>query len=187
MALRDVNLVPEHVLHGRYVIRCITAWVLAYLLLIGSCVGAYVVYTQRTLARRSPPISEAQLRKQLAATIVEVQKKMSEVERLAFVRRVSRPRGATLVLDRLAAVMDPQIWLTDLSLLTHEGSGTTLVLSGLSVSHAKLGALIGQLTNDRMFGNVVLKRAAEARGSADANDRSSDLIAFTIQADIHGE
>ena len=187
MALRDVNLVPEHVLHGRYVIRRVAAWVLAYLLLIGSCVGAYVGYTQGILARRSPPTSEAQVRQRLTATIVEVQKKMSEVERLAFVRRVSRPGGVTLVLDRLAAIMDPQIWLTDFSLQAHEGSGATLVLSGLSVSNAKLGALIGQLTTDRMFGNVVLKNAAEARGSAGSHNGPSALITFTIQAEIHGE
>jgi Tfp pilus assembly protein PilN len=187
MALRDVNLVPDHVLHGRYVTRRVSAWVLAYLLLIGSCVGAYVGYTQGVLARRSPPTSAAQVRQRLAATIVEIQKKMSEIERLAFVRRLSHPGGVTLALDRLAADMDPHVWLTDFSLQAHEGSGATLVLSGLSASNAKLGALIGQLTSDRVFGNVVLKNAAEASGTAGSEDRPSDSIAFTIQAEIHGE
>ena len=187
MALRDVNLVPAHVLHGRYVARHVAAWGLAYLLLIGSCVGAYVGYTQGVLARRSPPTSEAQVRKRLAATIVEVQEKMAEVERLAFVRRVSRPWEVTHLLDRLVAGMDLQTWLTDLSLQAHDDSGASLVLTGLSVSNAKLGSLLGQLTKDPMFGNVVLKSAAEARGPSGSDDQPSNLIVFTIQAEIHGE
>jgi len=187
MALRDVNLVPEHVLHRRYVIRHIAAWGLAYSILLGSCVGAYVSYSQGVLARRTSPMNEGQVRKHLAAAIAGIQEKMAELERLAFVRRMSRAEGVTHVLDRLAAVMDPQTWLTGLSLQVHEDSGATLVLTGLSVSNAKLGSLIGQLTSDRMFGNVALKSAAEARGPAGTDGEPSDLIAFTIQAEIHGE
>ncbi len=187
MVLRDVNLVPEQVLHRRYVIRHVAAWSFAYLLLLGFSAGAYTVYTRGVLARRRPPTDEAQLRKRLATTIAEVQEKVFQVERLAFVRRMSRPGSMTLVLDRLAQDLDPQTWLTEFSLQTREGSGATLVLSGRSVSHAKLGTLIGQLTSDRMFGNVVLKTADEERGSTGSIDQPSDLIAFTIQGEVLGE
>ena len=138
MALRDVNLVPEPVLQRRYMIRRVAAWGLAYLLVLGSCVGAYVGYTKGVLARRSPPTNEAQERKRLAATIVEIREKTEELERLAFVRRVSRAVKVTPVLGRLAEIMDPKTWLTHLSLQAHEDSVATLVLSGLSISNAKL-------------------------------------------------
>ena len=183
MALRDVNLVPEPVLQKRYLNRHLAAWGVACLLLAGVVMGAYIGYTRGILARRRPTIDEEQVRKRLALTITDIHAKTEELERLAFVRQASRPGEAPQVLSRLAAIMDPQIWLTDLSLQARELSGSTLLLNGLSVSNATLGALIKQLNDDPMFDNVVLKHATETPGATGSDERLTNLIQFTIEAE----
>jgi hypothetical protein len=183
MALRDVNLVPEQVLHRRYVIRHLYAWGGAYLLLFGILAGSYLGYTRVVLAQRNPAIPEEQLRKGLAVTITEIQRKTEELERLAFVRQASRSGDAPQVLGRLAEIMDPQVWLTDLTLQARETAGSTLLLDGLSVSNSLLGSLIKQLNDDPLFGKVVLKSADETQGSTGSDAAPTNLIRFAIAAE----
>ncbi len=190
MALRDVNLVPEPVLQGRYARRHLVAWGVACLLVAAACAAAHVHFTRRALARGGAPVSEAEMRRRLVTAIVQVQDKMAEVERLAFARRMSRPVGAAHVLDALASHMDADTWLTALSLRERDGGGMGLVANGLCVSNAKLGLLIGDLTGDPLFASVVLRNAVEAGGgdrSGNGDGAPDALTSFTIQAELHGE
>ncbi len=187
MVLRDVNLVPAPVLHRRFITRHIVAWGLAYILLLVCCVGVYVGVTRGIRPRDSAAGDEDLLRKRLAATIAEIQKKTAEVEQMAFVRRVSRPGNSCRALDWLAANMDAHTWLTDFLFRAANDSGASLVLTGFSASNEELGALINQISSDRMFANVMLKTADEVHAPPEFSGRSPTLVAFTIHVDIRGE
>lgn len=187
MALRDVNLVPAQVLHRRSLTRHIVAWGLAYLLLLGCCAGVYVGVTRVISPRDNAGRDEALLRKRLAETIAEIQKKTAEVEQMAFVRRMSRPGDSCRALDWLAANMGAQTWLTDFLFQAANDSGASLVLTGFSASNEELGVLINQITSDRMFANVMLKTSDEVHAPPESSGLSPTLVAFTIQVDIRGE
>jgi Tfp pilus assembly protein PilN len=187
MALRDVNLVPEALLERRRARRHLAIWGLAALSLLVCCAGGYVGYTQIAFTRLSSRTNEAQERRRLAATVREIREKTEELERLAFVRRVSRAASVTPVLNRLAEILDPQTWLTQFALQMNDSAGARLSLSGVCESNTRLGALIGQLTGEPMFRNVTLKSAAEAAGATGAGDRATNAVLFTIQTDIREE
>lgn len=118
MALRDVNLVPESILQRRYLLRHGVGWALAYGLLVAVLLGAYLAYTQATVAKHRVPGSEKEVRQRLADTIAEIEGKKDELDRLALVRHVSRPFGTAEILGRLAEIMDPMTWLTEISVET---------------------------------------------------------------------
>lgn len=187
MALRDVNLVPEPVLLRRYVVRHLYAWVGAFVLLIALLASGYYFYTRGILARRGSDVSQDQVRKSLAVTIAEIQRKTVELERLAFVRQATRPGEAPQVLARLAEVMDPNLWLTDLTLEAREESGSLLQMNGLSVSNATLSTLIGRLNGDPMFKDMVLKNAVETLGVTSPEGAPTNLIHFMIEAETRTE
>lgn len=184
MALRDVNLVPEAVLQRRYLLRHASLWALAGLTVMGTLAGAYAFYTRAVLTRREPRVSEAEARRLLSEMVADIDGKMQQLEHLAYVRRVSRPGCAARALDGLAAAMDPQTWLTGLSLNMHSNSTASVVASGLAGSNAKLGSLIGKLSGTGRFRNVVLMNASEASDSSSSDGAPVRVVAFTVQAEF---
>jgi len=186
MALRDVNMVPDEVLNRRYAGRHLAAWGVCYLLTLGFAAAGYATYVRTSVAQHPPAMDEQQVRRQLASTIIGIQQKKDDLERLALARRVAGVATAPRALTRLAEIMDPAMWLTDLTFQAGKETRAGLLFNGRSVSHARLGAFVRQLGGDRMFRNVALRNATQLQGSSAANE-PSNTVQFTVSADIVGD
>lgn len=187
MALRDVNLVPPSVLERRYLARHGIGWAIAFGLLLALVLGGHTAYTRGVLRRRLSPTSEAQVRERLAAVIAGIHAKKEDLDRLASVRQVSRPIGAADVVGRLAARLDPGTWLTHLSLTTRAAGDTAIVMRGLALSNANLGAMIRSLTQSGNFRNVVLRDSSEVTRGLDAMAGPGHVVQFSVHADAVAE
>jgi Tfp pilus assembly protein PilN len=182
MAIREVNLVPDALLHRRYFRRHAVGWAVAYGAAVALLLGASIAFLQRLTALGRTTGNEAEIRKRLVATIATIEERKEGFARLAFVREISCPVGVAQVLGRLAETMDPGTWLTHLTLTVPQGSEMEVGLDGLARSNSQLGTTVNALAKSEAFRDVVLGNATEVNASQYGVKSSNTLIRFSARA-----
>lgn len=166
MALRDVNLLPPELLFRRQVRRHLFLWSSCLIFALLLIVGGDLLHTHVVLGKNRFPITLNEVDASLATRIVQLKSLQREMdglhERQAVLKSITRNRPYSLVLLRLAEIMNENTWLVRLSIDDSRGPGgdtTRMELTGYSFSNEDLGDFLSQLTGTLVFQEVSLKYA----------------------------
>ena len=167
MALREINLIPGHILTRRHLQRHLSFWTGCLVLSLGLIFGFFFYEKHVVLAEKSAFGNLQDTHTHLGLRIQEIKRIQEELEKLdqqqSVLRTIIRGPICSRVLWKLADIMNENTWLT---LLTTDDNreaekGASLKLSGFSFSNEELGNFLNRLTAESMFNAVVLKYAQE--------------------------
>ena len=184
MALRDINLVPDAVIRRQHLVRHGVVWAFAYVALLAVVAGAALGIQRHIAVGHSVSLNQEDLRKQLAATVAEIDTRRERIEKLSLVRQLSHPIGKAEVIVQLAETMDGGTWLTKLSLHSDAPGAARMTLEGLTVSNARLGSMLQMLSAHAYFKDVVLRQSSGARQLPDTEGIPGELVEFSIDARV---
>ena len=194
MAIRDVNLVPTEILNRRYLFRHLYVWTGCLILSLSLIGGFYLFQINAAASQKPPPASLKDMHTQLGVTIEEVKEIQKEIERLGqqetFLKSITGNRPYSIILLKLAGIMNDQIWLKKLVLDSIdsskvEESNQSLRLIGFSLSNEELGNFLSRLSEEPLFKAVILKYAKEVKIKRSPKNRSKRLRAIEFQIDCN--
>ena len=195
MAIRDINLVPGDMLHRQHLIRHGAFWV-GCLVLFVSLIAAVHMYQKRTIvAEKATLLQLEKEHRQLSIKVEEIKNLEQEVNRLterqALLTKVAGNHSPTVLLKKLAQIMNGHTWLTELKVegKKEEKERISVVdvrLKGYSYSNEDLGQFVIQLSGERLFKGVVLDYAKEATKRPSTKDQvlPDSLIEFEIDCQV---
>jgi Tfp pilus assembly protein PilN len=160
MALREVNLIPAEFLSRRQVTRHLLFWSGCLLVVLGLVGGFYFYQSQAVLSIKGSMLTLNDMQTHLGMRIEEINRIKDELERLdqqqAALEGIARNHPYSKILFKLADMMNPDTWLTQLAIdSSKEKDGKIgLVLTGLSFSNAELGNFVDRFSNDLLLKQV---------------------------------
>ncbi len=195
MALREVNLVPSEFLLRRQVLRHLFLWASCLVLALLVIIGGNLLHTHLVLAKNRSLISLNEVDTNLDSRIVQIKRLQGELdnlhERQAVLESITTNEPYSLVLLRLADIMNENTWLSQLSIdESRETEGTTQVeLTGYSFSNEDLGDFLSRLTGTLVFRDVVLKYANEIEDPRpeEREKAGRKVINFQLLCSLSGE
>ncbi len=195
MALREVNLVPPEFLLRRQVLRHLFLWASCLVLALLVIIGGNLLHTHLVLAKNRSLISLNEVDTNLDSRIVQIKRLQGELdnlhERQAVLESITTNEPYSLVLLRLADIMNENTWLSQLSIdESRETEGTTQVeLTGYSFSNEDLGDFLSRLTGTLVFRDVVLKYANEIEDPRpeEREKAGRKVINFQLLCSLSGE
>lgn len=195
MALREVNLVPPEFLLRRQVLRHLFLWSSCLILALLMIIGGNLLHTHLVLAKNRSLISLNEMGTSLDTRIVQIKRLQGELdslhERQAVLESIARNQPYSLVLLRLADIMNENTWLAQLSIEeSRENEGTTQVeLTGYSFSNDDLGDFLSRLTGTLVFREAALKYANEMQDPRpEERERTgAKVINFQLVCSLSGE
>ena len=192
MALREINLIPDQVLHKKYLFRRLSLWVGCLTLCLFLIFGVYLHQIYVVLPKKRPVTTLEDMHKQLGATLEEINETQQEIQRLSlqesFLKNLTRIQPVSRLLLKLSEIMNTRTWLIKLSIdagTEEEKTVPGIELHGSSLSNEDLGNFLTQLSVEPMFYNVVLKYAKEARISGSKQDRTALVKVIQFQIDCN--
>ncbi len=195
MALREVNLVPPEFLLRRQVLRHLFLWASCLVLALLVIIGGNLLHTHLVLAKNRSLISLNEVDTNLDSRIVQIKRLQGELdnlhERQAVLESITTNEPYSLVLLRLADIMNENTWLSQLSIdESRETEGTTQVeLTGYSFSNEDLGDFLSRLTGTLVFRDVALKYANEIEDPRpeEREKAGRKVINFQLLCSLSGE
>ncbi len=168
MTLREINLVPDEVLHGNQIRRQILGWSLALAGCMAIIFSTYWYQSRVVLARLRPSTTLADMHAQLGATLDEINASQKEIERLSMqqsiLKELSVHQSFPDLLELLADALNPQTWLLEMEIEAGGPNATRpgMHLKGYAVSNELLADFLTRLSQTPHVESVVLKLAREA-------------------------
>lgn len=194
MAIRDVNLVPTEILNRRYLFRHLYVWAGCLIISLSLIGGFYLFQINAAASHKPPPATLKDMHTQLGVTIEEVKEIQKEIERLGqqetFLKSITGNRPYSIILLKLADIMNDKIWLKQLALDSldsnkEEEHKSNLRLIGFSLSNEELGNFLSRLSEEPLFEAVILKYAKEIKIKRSPKNRSKRLRAIEFQIDCN--
>jgi len=196
MALREINLVDPDLLYRRYLMRHLALWG-GFLILVLVLIFGFYYYQTRVARSKAGPITNLEeLQKHLGARISEIKQVQDELSKLdkqqAAIGVITKNQPYSEILLRLAKIIKPHAWLTQLAMKTDPKSdvlSVDLVLMGYSFTNDELGSFITKLNRDKMFKAVRLKfaREGEVKRKVEEKDESYKVVQFQIDCNVGRE
>lgn len=190
MAIRDINLVPAPVLHKKYLYRHLLLWTGSLFICLFLIFGVYFYQVHVVLPMNRPKATLEDMQRQLGSTINEIKVTQQEIQRLSlqetFLNKLRTIQPFSRLLMKLSELMNPQTWLTTLSVdagKEDEDSFSSIKLYGYSFSNDDLGNFLTLLSGDPLFKNAVLKYAKETKISKLFQDRNTPARVIQFQID----
>ncbi len=196
MALREINLADPDLLYKRYLMRHLALWGGLLILVLGSIFGFYYYQTRVAMSKADTITNLEELQKHLGSRIFEIKQVQDELNKLdkqqAAIGVITQNQPYSEILLRLAKIINPHTWLTQLVLKTDAKSDALkvgLVMTGFSFSNDKLGSFITQLNHDPIFRAVRLKfaREGEVTRKSEEKDESLKVVQFQIDCNVGRE
>ena len=158
-------------------------------------IGGNLLHTRLVLAKNRSLISLNEVDTSLDTRIVQIKRLQGELdslhERQAVLESITTNEPYSLVLLRLADIMNENTWLAQLSIdESRETEGTTQVeLTGYSFSNEDLGDFLSRLTGTLVFREVALKYANEMQDPRpEERERTgAKVINFQLVCSLSGE
>jgi len=190
MALREINLIPAEVLHGKYITRHLFLWAGCLALSLSLIFGFYLYQVRVVLPEKRPVTTVEDMHKQLGATLEEIKETQQQIERLSFqesfLAKLSRVQPFSTLLLKLSEIMNAKTWLTKLSIdasTEDEDVLPSINLYGFSISNEDLGNFLTQLSGEPLFEDVGLKYAKETPITRSPQDRKALVKVIQFQID----
>jgi len=190
MALREINLVPNEVLHRKYLTRHLTLWAGCLTVSLTLILGVYLYQTRLVAAEKSALSELEKIHANLEEKIEEIKNVQAELKNLsqqqAAIETKTRNLSYASLFTKLADIMNVSTWLTKLvvdSGQDKEEGVAKFELTGFSLSNEKLGDFLSRLSAEPLFEKVLLRYAKE-RQKAPSRTKQSEpmrLIEFRIE------
>jgi len=170
MAVRDVNLIESDVLMRRMVTRRLGLWSACMVLSLALVFGLYLYLNQHMAEQQDALADLKTVHANLAGKVEEIKQVQAQLENLkqqqAAIEARTRTRSYAGLLQHLAGSMNPDTWLTRLSIDSGSARETDSVceLTGYALSNDRLGDLLNHLSAQSIFSRVALKYAKEIKG-----------------------
>ncbi len=180
------------ILSRRRVARHLLFWSGCLLLALAMIGGSYFVQSYAVLSKKGTMLTLNDMQTHLGMRIEEIKRIKDELARLdqqqAALEAIARNHPYSKILFKLADMMNPDTWLTQLAIDSgkEKGGQIALVLTGLSFSNAELGNFVDRFSNDPFFNAVRLQYAKETQMKL-SNQRDAAplrLIQFGIEGRI---
>ncbi len=193
MALREINLIPSDLSAMPLLKRHIIFWSSYLLLAVGIVLALGFVHKYAVGAKKQTLSAMREIPAQLVnrmALLKDLQRDQDWLNERRSVFSALRAKSVppSPILFKVSELMNDQTWLTQFALDTEEGQtkATHLRLAGFSTSSDQLGDFINRLSSERLFKDVVLKMASEARAEEQAakNGTAKSRISFEITCDV---
>ena len=169
MALREINLIPAQILSRRQLARHLLFWSGCLLLVLALIGGSYFFQSYAVLSKKGTMLTLNDMQTHLGMRIEEIKRIKDELARLdqqqAALEAIARNHPYSKILFKLADMMNPDTWLTQLAIDSgqEKGGQIALILTGLSFSNAELGNFVDRFSNDPLFNAVQLQYAKETQ------------------------
>jgi len=172
MAIRDINLVPTEILNRRYLFRHLCVWAGCLIISLSLISGFYLFQIHVVASQKPLTTTLKDVHTQMGVTIEEIKEIQEEIERLSqqetFLKSITGNRPYSIILLKLANIMNDQIWLNQLTLDSLDSSkegehSPSLRLIGFSLSNKELGDFLSRLSEEPLFEAVILKYAKETK------------------------
>lgn len=190
MALREINLVPAHVLHKKYLFRHLFLWAGCLFICLFLIFGFYFYQVHVVLPIKGPRTTLEDMHKQLGATIEEIKETQQEIQRLSlqesFLDKLNKIQPFSRLLQKLSEIMNPQTWLTNLTIdvgMDDAEMISLIKLYGYSLSNDDLGNFLTRLSGEPPFKSVILKYAKEMEIAKLLKDRHTPVRVIQFQID----
>lgn len=191
MALREINLVPDDILNRLHVRRHLFFWAGSLVVALTLVSGFFMYQMHVALSLQRPHNRIPETDAHLAAKIKEMKRLQGELEglraRQEALATVTDSLSYSMILGRLARVINGQTWLTRLDMdMGKKREGGELKLMGFSTGNEDLGDFLNRISGEPLFKDVVLKYAREARLASHDSPGGAplDLIHFSIECKI---
>ena len=166
MTLREINLIPTEVLRRRYDRAHLVFWIACLVGVLLLVSGYFLYQTRFSLARVWRPASLEQIQVELAQLRADLERDRTELERLGGqekeLGRIDRNQPYTVVLVRLADMMNAETWLSSLNIERDpDQEETRLVLRGYANNNDRLADFINRMNAEPLFGDVEVRYVTE--------------------------
>lgn len=192
MALREINLIPPDILSRRHLFRRLSLWSGCMIISLSLIFGFYQYYTRAVLTKNSAMTNLKEMHIKLGTKIEKINQIQEELKKLdhqqSLIKTITNNQPYTIVLSKLAALMNEYTWLTQFALDSkNDGEDNAdMKLTGFSFSNNKLGDFIDQLSCEPMFTSIFLKYARESNiALPDQNKvKKVKVIQFEIECNL---
>ncbi len=190
MALREINLVPNEVLHRKYLTRHLMLWVACLTVLLTPIFGVYLHHARLVAAEKSALSELKKIHANLEEKIEEIKTVQAELENLSqqqtAIETKTRNLSYASLFTKLADIMNLSTWLTKLAVDSghdKEEGEAKFELTGFSLSNEKLGDFLIRLSAEPLFKKVLLRYAKEQQKAPSRTKQSEPmrLIEFRIE------
>jgi Tfp pilus assembly protein PilN len=190
MALREINLVPSEILNRYHLRRHLLLWAGCLMVICALTAGFYFYDVNITFAESNASDDLKEASKKLPTKMNEIKELREKLDTLqqkkANFEKLNKGPTYSYILSRLVLSINRNTWLTQLRLDRQNLNGNRMLvrMNGFSSSNNALGDLLNRLSNESLFGSVLLKYAREISTTSDAADGPRGLIQFQIDCEI---
>lgn len=194
MALREINLIPDDILHRQKVLRHLGLWLGCLTVALFLLCGFYLYQAHAFHVQKRVLASVKDMDSRLGATIEEISQLQEALESLrqrqTALETISRNPPYYRIFVHVASILNDSTWLKQLTIGSGEDEekeeAIILELTGFSFSSDELGNFLNQLTSEPLFKAVLLRYARETsmgqwQPQADA---PAKLIQFEVECTI---
>ncbi len=196
MALREINLIPEDIMSSRYTLRHIQLWAVCLTLILLLIGGLFQYQSSFIINKNYPGKNLDDIYTLLGVRTEALNRIQVELEKLdqqqSMLGDIKKNQPYSLVLSKLANVMNEDTWLISLSIdsmVTNYKGEEEISITGYSSSNEKLGNFINRLSGTPIFKDVHLRYAREtSKAILNSNQyKNVRLIEFQIQSKMHNQ
>ena len=192
MALRETNLLPPEILARRDFLRHLSFWAACTAIFLSLIWGFYFYQIYLLQAKRRTLAELKQKHQDLGSKINEIKRIQAELDGMrqeqAGLENITLAAPYSQIFTKLADIMNEATWLSQLTIDSGQESESSirLRLTGFSFSADELGNFLEQLTNERMFKDVVLQQVRENVNSqfTEGMGKTVRLMQFNIECKI---